>query len=84
MQQRLVLLVGFYGEGLVAIFGNFALLVLDDAFVFSAGGLVGFDCGLGLFQNRFGSGQLGFDGGHAFGQRSDFLVQAEDLAVRLL
>ena len=39
---------------------------------------------LALFQSGFGAGQLFFDGGHAFGQRSDFLIQAEDFAVRLL
>ena len=84
VQQRFVLFVGFYGERLVAILGDFALQVLDGAFVLSPGGFVGLDGGFGLFQSGFGAGQLFFDGGHAFGQRGDFLIEAENFAVRLL
>src|ERR1700680_3432183 len=38
VEQRLVLVVGFYVERLVAIFGNFAAHVGDGGFVLAAGG----------------------------------------------
>jgi hypothetical protein len=42
VQKRLVLLVGFDVERLVAVLGDLALEVLDGGFVLLAGSLVGF------------------------------------------
>src|SRR5208282_1443855 len=55
-QERLVLLVGFDGERLVAILADLLLLVLDFGFVLAAGGVVRLDCGLNTFDSGFGAG----------------------------
>src|SRR2546429_2461256 len=55
VQQRLILLVGFYFERLVAILGDFPLQVLDGNFVLASGGFVRFDAGFVRFRPGFGS-----------------------------
>jgi len=84
MQEGFVLLVGFYRQRLVAILGDFALLVLNGAFVLSLGRFVGLNSCLRPLQAGFGSGKFFFNRSHPFGQRGDFLIQAENFAVRLL
>ena len=84
VQQRLVLLVGFYVERLVAVFGNLAAEIGDCGFVFAAGSFVGFDGGLSFFQLQLGVGQLVFDGGDAFGEFGDFILQAANFLIRFL
>ena len=84
VQQRLVLVVGFYVERLVAVLGNLAAQVGDGSVVFAAGGFVGLDGGLSFFQLSFGVGQLVFDGGDALGEFGDFILQAADFLIRFL
>ena len=84
MQQRLVLVVGFYVEGLVAVLGNLALQVFDVGFELLAVGFVALGGGPHFFQVRLGSGQFFFDHRHAFRQRRNLFPQAADLFVRSL
>ena len=72
VQKRLILLVGFYFERLVAVFGDLTLQVLNCSFVVAARRFIGFDGGFGRFQAGFGSCQLLFDGSHALRQRRNF------------
>ena len=82
--QGSVLLVGFYFQGLVTILGDLLLQVLDGGFVFAAGGIVGFDGSLGLFQDGLGPGKLLLDCHDPLGQLGDFFVQAKDFPVGFL
>src|SRR6266436_8806936 len=84
VQQRFVLFVGFYVEGLVAVLGNLAAQVGDRSIVLAAGGFIGLDRGLGLFQSSLGVGQLMFNGGDAFREFGNLLLQAADFLVRIL
>src|SRR5581483_4536122 len=58
VQQRFVLLVGFYIQRLVAVLGNFAAQLSDVGLVFAAGSFVGLDGGLRLVQLGLGSGEF--------------------------
>ena len=67
VQQCFVLVVGFYVERLVAILGNFSAQVVDGGVELLAGGFVGFDRGLRLFEFGLGAGKLLLDDGDALG-----------------
>ena len=84
VQQSFVLFVGLDGERLVAVLGDFLLLVLNRALVFTAGRFVGLDSSLGFFQDRSGSSQPFLNGGDALGQRGDFFLQTQDFPISLL
>ncbi|MGA9385096.1 MAG: hypothetical protein WBV63_08750 [Candidatus Sulfotelmatobacter sp.] len=84
VQQRLVLLVGFYVERLVAVLGDLAAKVRNCGVVFAPGGFVGFYRALGLFQLSFGVCQLVLDGSDTVGEFGDFILQAPDFLVRFL
>ena len=78
------MLVGLYVEGLVAVLGDFSPQVADVGFVLAAGGLVGLDGGMGLFELGFGSGEFLLDDGNALGKFGDLIVQASNFLVDIL
>src|SRR5580700_10447429 len=75
VQQRLVLLVGFYVERLVAVFGNLAAGVGNRSFILAARRFVGFDGGLCFVQSGLGASQLVLNHSDAFGEFGDFILQ---------
>ena len=84
VQKRFVLVVGLDVERLIAIFGDFAAEVGDCGVVLAAGGFVGLDGGLRLFQLRFGACQLLLDDGNTLGKFGDLILQTADFFIRVL
>src|SRR5438270_2758934 len=84
VQQRLVLIVCFNVERLVAILGNFSAEIVDGGIVLAAGGLVGLDGGLGFFQLSFGAGQFLLDDGDALGEFGNLVLQTSDFRIDAL
>jgi hypothetical protein len=84
VQESFVLLVGLYVEGLVAVFGDFSPQVADIGFVLAAGGLVGFDGGLGSIELGFSSGEFLLDDDNALGEFGNLVVQAPNFPVDIL
>lgn len=83
-QQRLILFIGLYVEGLIAIFGDFSAQVRNCGFVLTLGPFVRLDRGLCLFQLGFGSRQLLLNTRDPLGKLRNFILQALDFLVRLL
>src|SRR5579863_1826641 len=84
VHQSFVLFVGLYFERLVAVLGDFLLLVLNGGFVLAARGIDSLDGVLGILQSFPGSSQLLLYGSHTPGQGGDFVLQTKDLPVGIL
>src|SRR6185312_2809045 len=81
LQKRAVLIIGLYGQRLVAIFGDFLLQVGDGRVVLAAGGFVSLDGFLALGQLGFCSGEFFFDNSDFFRQGGYFFLQPLDFLV---
>ncbi len=84
VEESLVLVVGLDVEGLIAVLGDFATEVVDCGVVLAAGGFVGLDGGLGLFELRFRACQFLLDDGDALGKFGDLVLQTADFLVGVL
>jgi hypothetical protein len=71
-------------ERLIPILRNLAAQVSNRGFVFPAEAFIRLHGGLSFFQLQFGISQLVLDGGDAFGEFSDFILQAANRLIRFL